>query len=654
MATRYTANLYVTNNTLSTAEITVTYKCKTDEKTVRNVALAAGKTMGPTDIVFHDNTDTEWTAELKIAEGKTISVYRNTPNVFKTELEGKDSNKKQRVEVSIDQGSMRIEKPSGQVSTAMYYAPPHADIKHIFVLMLENRSFDHIFGVAKITGNAPVTGEFVTAAVTSPLWANAYDGIRTPSGGSPALDPLTSDPGHEFKDVFEQLCGPTVKWDKKQGYPLGLDMSGFVSNYATSTRGDRTVPTKEHRDDIMDSCATSQVSALHELAKEYAVCDHWFSSMPGPTWPNRLFAMTGTSKGMDSSPTNDRMIKWESVDGLEMGNGSIFDAVKASGRSFRIYQDDENQFAKDPAGVGGWIAIASALENIDQTKVYGFSEFPAHLSGWKLDEPKKPDYTTSFTFIEPNYGNAIAHTYAGGSSQHPMDSLTAGDKMIAAVYKAIRNSPIWQNSLLIITYDEHGGFFDHMAPPMAVAPGGKTDKHRNKYGFDFTQYGVRVPAVVVSPYIPKNTVDQTLYDHTSIIKTTASVFSLPHLTHRDKTANSLTRLLCGPLRTDCPTTVTAAADPPAARGFAAKPVFNGPPDDAPLPESGNIIGFLHIAAKIDFELSDKSEISRAAIIARVESIKTYGEAREYFREIAARVKAYKAALRTTRKPIRSK
>jgi len=118
----------------------------------------------------------------------------------------------------------------------------------------------------------------------------------------------------------------------------------------------------------------------------------------------------------------------------------------------------------------------------------------------------KRDYPWLYTWIEPNYGDVASRTYKGGNSQHPLDGVTHGEALIKATYEAIRNSPHWNNSLLIVTWDEHGGFYDHVAPPRNAEPPGDTQpgSKYNQYGFTFGQYGVRVPAIVVSPLIPTN------------------------------------------------------------------------------------------------------------------------------------------------------
>ena len=190
--------------------------------------------------------------------------------------------------------------------------------------------------------------------------------------------------------------------------------------------------------------------------------------------------------------------------------------------------------------VSGSLPISAALPGVSKTDVYNFATFASDL---------QDTYTPQFTFIEPHYGNTGDATYMGGSSQHPTDTMAAGEALLAATYQAIRSSPVWSTSVLIVTYDEHGGYYDHVAPPPTVNPGDfAVGKGANQHSFDFTRLGVRVPAVVVSPLIPPRTVVSTTFDHTSIIKTVLKLFvgDDAHLTERDKAANDLTGLLAGP------------------------------------------------------------------------------------------------------------
>jgi phospholipase C len=164
-------------------------------------------------------------------------------------------------------------------------------------------------------------------------------------------------------------------------------------------------------------------------------------------------------------------------------------------------------------------------------------------------------YSYSYTFIEPNYGDVTNNTYSGGQSQHPMDDVRNGEALIKSTYETIRNSSLSTKSLLIIIYDEHGGFYDHFAPPAAISPGDTIAKY-NQYGFIFQQYGVRVPALIISAYTPKNIIDHRTYDHSSVPATLEAMFNLPALTKRDAKTNDITSLASLKIaRTDAPATL---------------------------------------------------------------------------------------------------
>ncbi|NER46989.1 MAG: phosphoesterase, partial [Symploca sp. SIO1A3] len=360
-------------------------------------------------------------------------------------------------------------------------------ISHVFVLMLENHSFDNIFAMSGIPG--------IIAATTNDK--NSYDNKDYyVSTGAPVSMP--SDPGHEFPDVVEQLSG-------NKHYPSGgpypkINNSGFVSNYATSTTEGHVPPIADIGDIMKCFDTPKQLPVIYQLATEFALCDQWFSSLPGPTWPNRFFVHGASSAGLATSPTYWQLFDFETV-GLSYPKGSIFDAIKAKKLKWRLYNDYDNQFSDDPPNCIedslGSIAQVSSIKGIHHKDVHSFSHFASDL---------KVSYDYQYTFIEPNYGNILNNSYAGGSSQHPMDDMYGGEGLIKATYEAIRNSPLWDSSLLIITYDEHGGFYDSVKPGAAPEPGdgsaSKSNKY-NKYGFTFAQYGVRVPAVIVSPLIQK-------------------------------------------------------------------------------------------------------------------------------------------------------
>jgi phospholipase C len=492
-----------------------------------------------------------------------------------------------------------------------------AQIQNIFVLMLENRSFDHMLGFSAINGTDAQTGGSTTLNGLTGTEANDYGG-QTYTVAPNAVDPMPVGPGHEFLDVLEQLSGSNAAYPSGGPYPP-INNSGFVSDYGHS-------PSPEEgnaRGDcgrIMACFAPTDLPVLKALAKSFAVCDGWHASLPGPTLPNRLFALAASAAGLDHSPTTGELATWEAVDGLEFANGTIFDALTRN-NGWRIYS-------------GGDFPLATVLKGIEFGDALPFTDFAADVAA--------EDYPWRFTWIEPDYGDFIQGTYKGGTSQHPLDGIAGGEGLIKAVYEAIRGSPHWENSLLIVTWDEHGGFYDHVVPPPATPPADSAPGSKyNQYGFGFDRYGVRVPAVVVSPYIPANTIDHRLYDHSSIPKTIESAFGLASLTNRDRDAQSVLSLLSlSQARTDTPTSLTMQSAPsapsvtPAAHTAALAPAPEGTVD------SGNLPGFLHIAMRLDIALSPASQ--KHAILARVQAIQTRTQAGQYIAEVGAKVRAARA------------
>jgi phospholipase C len=332
---------------------------------------------------------------------------------------------------------------------------------------------------------------------------------------------MTADPGHEFLDVVEQLAGTGATYPPGGPYPA-IDMSGFAANYATTTDENTTPPTPDHIGDIMLGFDTaSQLPTSYALATSFALCDQWFSSIPGPTWPNRMFVHAASSAGLDHSPSTTQIATWESVSGFTFPHGSLYDALNASGLQWRIYNDNTDAYSDNPQNGSalGAIPQVSALKGVTLLDVNSLTHFASDLQG---------PYPYQYTFIEPNYGDITADTYVGGSSQHPMDDVYGGEGLIKAVYEAIRNSPLWSTSLLIVTYDEHGGFYDSVAPPAATPPNDGSGSTYNQYDFAFDRLGVRVPAIVVSPLIEAGVVDHTVYDHSSVPATMERLFGFGH------------------------------------------------------------------------------------------------------------------------------
>ncbi|MGA8222783.1 MAG: alkaline phosphatase family protein [Candidatus Acidiferrales bacterium] len=508
-------------------------------------------------------------------------------------------------------------------------------IEHVFVLMLENRSFDHMLGFSGLKGTDAVTGKPTKINGVPPGASNTWKGANYPAI-APAVDPMVSDPRHEFEDVLEQLCGNGAIYPKGGPYPP-INNSGFASNFSQNFTG---FLDPAHIADVMrgfplpgPATPAPNVRNLYTLAQEFAVCDSWFASMPGPTFPNRCFALGASSAGLDHSPNNAVLAFWDITKGFCFQHGSIFDAINnappAKGLSWRVYAGNK------------LLVLARAFSGTHNDDIFPFSMFPGDVAN--------PVYGPQFTWIEPSYGNPL-NSYLGGSSQHPLDGVIGGEALIKATYEAIRSSPVWDSSMLIITWDEHGGYYDHFPPPSAPPPGDTPQAMLvNKYGFAFNQYGPRVPAVVVSPLIPANTIDHRHYDHSSIPKAVEQLFGLSPLTARDRAALDPSKLatLSEP-RTDTPESLEAGAEEEAA--FAAIPLDNlhvkldkvADPTQA-VDFHPNLPIFLYVAARTESELPPAPGIALEAHVdsarARVRAVTTRAQALAYLEDIRSRTAA---------------
>ncbi|TMK46940.1 MAG: hypothetical protein E6G66_11575 [Actinobacteria bacterium] len=432
-------------------------------------------------------------------------------------------------------------------------------LRHVIVVLLENRSFDHLLGYLEHPA------------------ASTFDGIR-PGAATNPLDPsnpvagvvhaqkrqrlrLRVDPDHAHASVMAQL-GLSTNQDAQ---PTN---SGFVWNYeqkATgrspgSVKGGRTgrilnwtavvaglvgvavaafgfwwwalglivlaaallfvrlkvvgnvdyFPGDGRR--IMWCWDPKTIPAIARLATSFALCQRWFCSVPGETWPNRQFAHAATSAGTVDIVTDlyrDR---------------TIFELLDDNGCDWGIYYDGPPQVTcypalwEEPEKLARWYRIQHLFD---------------HIAGGNLP---------TYSFLEPNHG------YIGRSySQHPGNNtrtnadFTRADGFIAALYEALRANPdLFAETLLLVTWDEHGGTFDHVPPPVAVPPDARTQQ------FDFKRLGVRVPAIVISPWVPAGTLDSDrVYDHASIPATLRQHFApqAPPLNDREAAANSFVSLL---------------------------------------------------------------------------------------------------------------
>jgi phospholipase C len=404
--------------------------------------------------------------------------------------------------------------------------PPGLDnLKHIVVLMMENRSFDHMLGSlkavdARIDGvSDQLSNPDTTGASVKPLPQAEFQG---------QLDP---DPDHHFPAVDLQIFGGDTSAARVP------NMQGFVKSYFNQ-RGD-----VGHSQKIMYYFAQSDLPVLNTLALEFAVFNRWFASIPGPTICNRAFAHYGTSFGR-----------------VDMNPFDVIEPFKS------IYTRLINATPKHTAKVYYYDTTSSTMEvvNLLQNQPELFGTYKQFLSD--CDQGSLPDYS----FVEPNYND---HDTDSGeevaNDQHPDHDVQAGELLIAEVYMRIkRNPPLWASTALLVVYDEHGGIYDHVVPPSCTA-----DKFQSseldpgtKQPFKFDRLGVRVPAILISPWIPKNTVVDRVFDHASIPATvtkyflgdyparspreiSADVFIEPNVQPVDPQRNLLSRAA---IRTDCP------------------------------------------------------------------------------------------------------
>jgi phospholipase C len=417
-----------------------------------------------------------------------------------------------------------------------------AQIDHIVVLMLENRSLDHFLGYLYAdTGNVSPAGD-------------SFDGLTGSEScpgpdGSPVrvhrITPTTpnayfmpgANPGEGYSNYNAQLFG-TPTPPKSGTVPT---MAGFVTNYATAIGQDASqgwyVVPGTTASMIMGCFGPETLPVLSALARGYAVCDRWFASAPGMTMPNRAFTCAATSQGHMDDVTKSFTVP------------TIFGNLGQHGYPWKIYGYDQK-----PLTAMDYPDTDSA----PPANIGLFADFQADAAAGSLP---------AYAFLEPSWTST-------GNSQHPNYNIALGERLLLDSYRALRGGPAWDSTLFIITYDEHGGCYDHVPPPWGATP---PDASVGEFGFDFTRFGVRVPAVLVSPLIPAGTVfrvpeGSTPLDHTSILATVEHRWSLPALTRRDAAAPDVgAALTLSTPRTDDPLAgVTAPTPPPQPAAMAAE------------------------------------------------------------------------------------
>jgi phospholipase C len=364
-------------------------------------------------------------------------------------------------------------------------------IRHVVYYMLENRSFDHICGWLYETGDNHIqfVGPDHPFRGATPKTTKYNGGTTSPSF---TLDLPREDPYHDNSDVMRQLFGK-----RERGYAMREkpDMSGFLWNNVN--------------DNVMGSYTPAQAAVLDGLARGFAVSDEWFCSMPGGTDVNRAFALSGNSLGeLNNFQNGVEYTGWPSLN----HRPSIFKVLWSHGiTDFKIYNSIEwMNFAFTQH-----LFLAGQIPTVDASTdhVADYNQFLADARSGHLP---------AFTFLEPAW---IGSTDT--SSYHPGADIVPGEQRLADIYQALKTGPGWEQTVLVVTFDEHGGLYDHVPPPYAENP------YPNDVidGFKFDIMGVRIPTLVISPWVDEHTVFRSgtgvAYDSTSILATLLRWFGIP-------------------------------------------------------------------------------------------------------------------------------
>ena len=423
-------------------------------------------------------------------------------------------------------------------------------IKHIVVLMLENRSFDNLLGWLYEDRKIPKYKSFQQSfeGLKDDLW-NPLDNID--SDGLPFIEKIPiarngqkkkwkgklvpnppdftlpdPDPGEGFADTNHQLF---LEYRVNSLYPPEPTNMGFVQNYQNAMLYGKYAFNSEPTDPrkIMRCYTPKQTPVLSELARSYAVCDQYYASVPSQTLPNRSFVHAGTSCGnVNNSPNpfcEAETIFNQIQDEIENGN---------KGLSWGVFGDNLFERKNDKPGKFGNNHFS--LTRLAMTRLHDCRFDDNFHTLEHFHKLCKNGKLPSYSFLEPKFSEP------GQSDQHPPADIRTGENLIADLYNSILKSKAYKETLFIINYDEHGGCYDHVAPPK----GAKNPDPKNRPGqdgFRFNRFGLRVPCILINPYIPKGLIARpagyTPFDHTSVIKTVQNCLGLkPELTARSNAA----------------------------------------------------------------------------------------------------------------------
>ena len=427
---------------------------------------------------------------------------------------------------------------------------------HVVVLMGENRSFDNLLGWLYTPETLPAGerfdglafGEYANPAPTGDLVAaHQYSGETDVVMGRP-----NPDPGEEFPHVNTQLFGTIDPASNATSQiaemtapfnapPAGVapTAEGFVLDYWNTLKRHRKGedPTLEEASHIMGAFSPDQLPVLSMLAREFAVFDAWFAAVPSQTYCNRSFFNASTSHGFVTNSYDGGHEKWLKA---SAATPTIFNVLEEAGLSWKVYFDELQLVSLTG------VMHAPVLEKYWRTGHFG------HMSEFftDADEGRLPAYA----FIEPRmiYNHNDFHPPVGVYRSSDVEGtlvidsavsdVRAGERLVADVYETIKASATpggsnAMNTLLLITFDEHGGTYDHVAPPPATPP--MPDARPGEMGFTFDRLGVRVPAIAVSAYTRAGTIIHDEMHHGAVIATLSRLHGLRPLTRRDEGANDL-------------------------------------------------------------------------------------------------------------------
>jgi phospholipase C len=424
-------------------------------------------------------------------------------------------------------------------------------LDHVVVLMFENRSFDNLLGRLYEPGEVPSFDGVIGKDLTNPIpdWAedrgNGAGNVHY--GVAAGLNTPSPDPGEEYPHVNTQLFGiinpaanrgvlapkMVVPYNAPPDARQRPSMDGFVTDYISAFTAEMgRQPRYEEYAQIMTGYAPDQLPVVSALARGFATFDHWFCEVPSQTFANRSFFHAASSSGLV-----DNLSPPESFP-LHNTAETIFDRLDARGLSWRVYCDPPSHISLTG------VIHAPRLWPYFGTRFVTTDQFLEDCADGNLP---------AYSFIEPNllYGHNDMHpafdALFPGSPIDPPSSLLGGEALLAKIYNAVRSaasdngSNAW-NTLLVVTFDEHGGTYDHVPPPLVPAPlpGGSP----GQMGFGFDRSGLRVPAFAISAWIPERTVVTAEYRNTSVIATLREHWQLgAALSRRDVVAADLSQVL---------------------------------------------------------------------------------------------------------------